>query len=266
MFALTGCISKDGQYLREGDRDLQNHNYGSAKTEYQRAIQDNPKLIDAQRGLADVDEIDDDVSGAARQWAIVSQLDRSDTRAFAKACYYKHLHDLVYATNRAITEIKAGQVDEGVNALRDVLSETRQKVVFGKAIEAAREAGPIIFGEADELVRQRKYFDAISAYATGLRDYVMIAEASHAPKLDPAADQLMKSLGAAAKEGNTPNSPLRILNEIIAYDPDENVAKAGLARIYLARDPPNYSAAANLLEQAGASDGEVRALRARDRH
>jgi hypothetical protein len=77
---------------------------------------------------------------------------------------------------------------------------------------------------------------------------------------------LMKSLGAAAKEGNTPNSPLRILNEIIAYDPDENVAKAGLARIYLARDPPNYSAAANLLEQAGASDGEVRALRARDRH
>jgi hypothetical protein len=76
----------------------------------------------------------------------------------------------------------------------------------------------------------------------------------------------MHKANEAAKEGNTPDLMFRLLNDIIAFDPDNKSANIELAQVYLRRKPPDYDTAADLMERAGAPDNEVKKLRAEAKH
>ncbi|HTY54181.1 MAG TPA: hypothetical protein VMB26_03215, partial [Candidatus Binataceae bacterium] len=104
--------------------------------------------------------------------------------------------------------------------------------------------------------------EAVKTYTLAINGYMYIAQANQKP-LDPGADAIMHKVNEAAKAANQPDLTFKLLNDVLTADPDNKTANIELAQVYIRRNPPDYSTAADLMERAGASDAEVKAMRAR---
>ena len=259
---LGGCMSKAKRHLYAAKDLFEKRDLKGAKLELREAIKDDPGLLDAHKALAHVDEYLGDEEGAAREY-IASRLDPSDAKLLNKARFYRQMRELESAAGKALDDIKAGQVEEGINTLNNIAADTKHRGAHDRAVAALREAAPLIAGQADSSYQAKKYDDAVKDYGLAIRAYLTIAEAAGKQHLDPKVEPLMRSLNAAAGAGGAQDRAFAILNDVVAFDPDNKVANAELAKAYLARKPPDYATAADLMERAGVPDAEVKSLRAR---
>jgi Tfp pilus assembly protein PilF len=261
---LGGCMSKAKRHLYAAEDLFEKRDLKGAKLELREAIKDDPGLLDAHKALAHVDEYLGDEEGAAREYEIASRLDPADVKLLNKARYYRQMRELEMSAGKALDDIKAGQVEEGINTLSGIAADTKHKSARDRAVATLREAAPLIAGQGDSLYQAKKYDDAVKSYGLAIRAYLMISEATGKQHLDPKVEPLMRSLNAAAgAAGGAQDRAFAILNDVVAFDPDNKVANAELAKAYLARKPPDYTTAADLMERAGAPEAEVKSLRAR---
>jgi tetratricopeptide (TPR) repeat protein len=263
---ITGCMSKAKRHLYNAEDLFEKRDLKGAKAELEESVKLDPNLLDAHKSLAHVDEYVGDFDGAAHEYDTAAMLDPTDQKVMNKARYYRQMKELANSADKGLEDIKAGQVEEGLKTLKDILTQTKERMAHQRAVDALTKAGPIIAQQADDLAKQGKYQDAINDYAFAIRAYLLIAETSKKQQLDPAADATMKSLSAAAKAAGTPDRPFQILNEVLTVDQDNKTAKIELAQVYLSRTPPdetNVSNAADLMEGAGAPDADVAKLRAK---
>ncbi|HTY55903.1 MAG TPA: hypothetical protein VMB26_11905 [Candidatus Binataceae bacterium] len=271
LFAITamagagtwGCMSKAKRHLYAAEDLFEKRDLKGAQVELREAIKDDPNLLDAHKSLAHVDEYLGDEQGAEQEYEIASRLDPTDTKLFSKARYYRQLRELENSAGKALDDIKAGRDEEGLNTLKTILTDTNHKTAHDNALASLREAAPLIAQQGNSLYQAKKYDDAVNADGQAIRAYMMIAEATGKQQLDPAAEPVMRSLTAAAEAGGSRDRAFTILNDVVAFDPENKAANAELAKAYLMRQPPDYSSAADLMERAGASDAEVKAMRAR---
>ena len=260
---LGGCMSKAKRHLYAAEDLFEKRDLKGAKLELLEAIKADPDLLDAHKSLAHVDEYLGDEEGAAREYEAASRLDPTDTKLLNKARYYRQMRELESAASRALDDIKAGRAEEGLNTLNGIATDTKHKSARDKAIAALRDAAPMLAQQGDSLNQAKKYDDAVKNYGLALRAYITIGQASGKPQLDPKADAPIRSINAAAAAGGATDRAFAILNDVVAFDPDNKAANAELAKAYLARKPPDYATAADLMERAGASEAEVKSLRAR---
>jgi len=260
---LAGCMSKAKRHLYAAEDLFEKRDLKGARDELKEAIKADPDLLDAHKSLAHVDEYLGDEEGAGREYEIASRLDPSDTKLSNKAHYYSQMRELQNSADKALDDIKAGHVEEGLNTLKSIITNSKYKPARDRAVAALGEAAPLIAHQGDALNEAKKYDDAVTTYSLAIRAYLMLAEASGKSQLDPAAGPVMQSLNAAAAAGGARDHAFSTLNDVVAFDPENKVANAELAKAYLARQPPDYGTAADLMERAGASDAEVKAMRAR---
>jgi Tfp pilus assembly protein PilF len=261
--ALGGCMSKAKRHLYTAEDLFEKRDLKGAKIELEAAIKDDPNLLDAHKSLAHVDEYLGDEEGAAREYEAASRLDPADNKLLNKARYYRQMRELENSANKALDDIKAGRGEEGIGTLGNILTETKQKAAHDRALDALRKAAPLIAQQGDSLQQEKKYDEALKNYGLAIRAWQMVAEASGKQQFDPKADSLIRSINIAAQAGGLPDRAFTILNDVVGFDPDSKVANAELAKAYLARKPPDYATAADLMERAGASEAEVKAMRAR---
>ena len=261
--ALGGCMSKAKRHLYAAEDLFEKRDLKGAKVELQEAIEDDPNLLDAHKSLAHVNEYLGDEEGAAREYEAASRLDPADNKLLNKARYYRQMRELEHSANKALDDIRAGRAEEGITTLNNILTETKQKAAHERAVDALRKAAPLIAQQGDSLQQAKKYDEAIKTYALAIHAWQMIAEAGGKQQFDPQVDSLIRSINTAAQAGRIPDRAFTILNDIVGFDPENKVANAELAKAYLAHKPPDYTTAADLMERAGASDAEVKALRAR---
>lgn len=264
--SLGGCMSKAKRHLYAAEDLFEKRDLSGAQRELQEAIKDDPNLLDAHKSLAHIDEALGDEDGAAQEYETASRLDPADQKLLSKARYYHFLKQTENSIDEASGDIKAGKYEEGLGMLKDALKEARSKEVRQKALEALAKDGPVIAQQADDLATQKKYDDAIKAYDSAVRVYMLMAEASGKTQLDPASDKILHSANAAAKASGMPDRTFRLLNDVLTVDPDNKAANMELAQVYLSRTPPDYDTAADLMERAGAPDAEVAKLRAKAKH
>ncbi len=260
---LPGCMSKAKRHLYAAEDLFEKRDLKGAKLELREAIKEDPDLLDAHKSLAHVDEYLGDEEGAAREYETASRLDPADTKLLNKARYYRQMRELEGAAGKALDDIKAGRAEEGINTLNGIAADTKHRGARDRAIAVLREAAPLIAEQGDSSSQAKKYDDAVKNYALAIRAYLLIGESTGKQRLDPKVEPLMRSLDAA---GGGQDRSFGILNDVVAFDPDNKVANAELAKAYLARKPPDYATAADLMERAGASDAEVKSLRARAKH
>jgi tetratricopeptide (TPR) repeat protein len=263
---LGGCMSKAKRHLYTAEDLFEKGDLKGAKVELEESVRLDPDLADAHKSLAVIAEKLGDQEEAGREYDAVSRLDPEDKSAMGKARYFRQMKQLENSTGKALDDVKAGHIEDGINTLKEVLTQTKQKSAHDAAVASLRKAAASIAQQGYALYQQKKYQDAINTYAMGLKAYILIQDATQAPKIDPGADWFMKSINAAARAGNTPDRPFKILSDVVAADPETNVANNELAQIYLARNPPDYGTAADLLERAGASENQVKSLRAKAKH
>ena len=256
-------MSKARRHLYAAEDLFEKRDLKGAKLELEEAIKDDPNLLDARKSLAHVSEYLGDEEGAAREYEAASRLDPTDNKLVNKARYYRQMRELADSANKALDDIKTGRAEEGINTLNSILTETKQKGAHERALDALRKAAPLIAQQGDSLQQAKKYDEAIKTYGLAIRAWQMIAEASGKQQFDPQADSLIRSINTAARAGRIPDRAFTILNDIVAFDPENSTANAELAKAYLAHKPPDYATAADLMERAGAPEAEVKALRAR---
>ncbi|MGD0073768.1 MAG: hypothetical protein ABSD31_05450 [Candidatus Binataceae bacterium] len=260
---LAGCMSKAKRHLYAAEDLFEKRDLKGAKLELREAIKEDPDLLDAHKSLAHVDEYLGDEEGAAREYETASRLDPADTKLLNKARYYRQMRELEGAASKALDDIKAGRAEEGINTLNGIAADTKHRGARDRAIAALREAAPLIAEQGDSSSQAKKYDDAVKNYGLAIRAYLMIAESTGKQQLDPKVEPLMRSLDAAAEAGGVQDRAFGILNDVVAFDSENKVANAELAKAYLARKPPDYATAADLMERAGAPDAEVKSLRVR---
>jgi tetratricopeptide (TPR) repeat protein len=260
---LCGCMSKAKRHVYAAEDLFEKRDLKGAQVELREAIKDDPDMLDAHKSLAHVDEYLGDEQGAEQEYEIASRLDPTDSKLFNKARYYRQLRELENSAGKALDDIKAGRDDEGLNTLKTILTDTSHKTAHDNALASLREAAPLIAQQGNAFYQAKKYDDAVIADGQAIRAYTMIAEATGKQQLDPAAEQVMRSLSAASQAGGSRDRAFTILNDVVAFDPENKVANAELAKAYLMRQPPDYATAADLMERAGAPDSEVKAMRAR---
>ena len=124
----------------------------------------------------------------------------------------------------------------------------------------------MIAQDGDDLIAQKKYDEALKAYDSSIRAYMLIAQAGGKSSLDPASDKILHSANDAAKASGNPDAAFRLLNDVLTIDPDDKTANLELAQVYLSRQPPDYDTAADLMERGGAPDAEVAKLRKKAKH
>jgi len=263
MAPIAGCMSKAKKHLYKAEDLFEKRDLQGAKVELEAAIKEDAGLLDAHKSLAHVDEYLGDQEGAAREYDAASRLDPTDQKMMQKARYYRQMKELENSTDKALESIKAGQIEDGINTLRDILTQTKTKSAHEKAVAGLRKGASSIAQQGYALFQKKDYQGAINLYAQGLRCFIMIEEATGQSKLEPGADWLMRSINAAAKAGNTPDRPFKVLSDVVAVDPENKVANVELAQVYLARNPPDYGTAADLLERGGATDAQVKAMRSK---
>jgi len=263
---LGGCMSKAKRHLYAAEDLFEKRDLKGAKLELEAAIKDDPDLLDAHKSLAHVDEYLGDEEGAGREYEAASRLDPADSKVLNKARYYRQMRELENSASKALDDIKAGRAEEGVSTLNAILNDSKHKSARDRAVAALRNAAPIIAQQGDSLYQAKKYDDAVKTYGLAIRAYLLIAEATNKAQLDPKAEGSIRSLNAAATAGGVPDRAFTILNDVVAFDPDNKVANTELAKAYLARKPPDYATAADLMERAGAPEAEVKSLRARAKH
>ena len=260
---LGGCMSKAKRHLYAAEDLFEKRDLKGAKLELREAIKDDPGLLDAHKSLAHVNEYLGDEEGAAREYEIASRLDPADNKLLNKARYYRQMRELENSAGKALDDIKAGRAEEGINTLNSIATDTKHKSAHDRAAAALREAAPLIAQQGDSLYQAKKYDEAVKTYGLAIRAYLMIAEATGKQQLDPKAEPSLRSLNAAAEAGGVRDRAFTILNDVVAFDADNKVANAELAKAYLTRKPPDYATAADLMERAGAPEAEVKSLRAR---
>jgi hypothetical protein len=165
------------------------------------------------------------------------------------------------SSGKALDDIKAGKVEEGVRNLKDIMVSSRIPAARQKALRALGDAVPIIEKIGDQQVQDKKYADAVNTYDQGIRAAMLLARAHKMETLGPDADPMMHKINQAAKAGGTPDATFKLFNDVIGDYPDDKTANIELAQVYLSKTPPDYDTAADLEERGGAPDDEVRKLR-----
>jgi tetratricopeptide (TPR) repeat protein len=263
---LGGCQSESKKHLYKAEDLFEKRDLEGAQKELQLAIQADPNNVDAHKSLAHIDEFLGDQDGAAKEYEAASALDPSDQKIMQKARMYRAIQEMVNNANKAVDQVKSGDAEGGMRALKDALMASKSKYLRDKTIGYIKQAIPIIVQQADQQVKDKKYQDAIKSYEEAIRGYMLMAEASQTHTLDPAADAVLHSANEAAKDGGMPDATFKLLNDVLTVDPDNKSANLELAQVYLRRTPPDYDTAADLEERAGAPDADVKKLRDEAKH
>jgi tetratricopeptide (TPR) repeat protein len=258
---VSGCQSEAKKHLYKAEDLFEKRDLEGAKKELELSIKDDPSSLDAHKALANIDEALGDQEGAAREYMAASALDPTDQKLLDKARLFKQLEDLANSSGKALDDIKAGKVDEGVATLKEIMVTTRIPAAREKAVIALSDSLPIIEKIGDQQVADKKYTDAINTYEQGIRGAMLLARAHKSDKLGPDADPMMHKINEAAKAAGTPDANFKLFNDVIGDYPDDAAANLELAQIYLSRTPPDYDTAADLEERGGAPDDQVRKLR-----
>jgi len=258
---LGGCQSESKKHLYKAEDLFEKRDLEGAQKELQLAIQADPNNVDAHKSLAHIDEFLGDQDGAAKEYEAASALDPSDQKIMQKARMYRSIQEMVNNANKAVDQVKSGDAEGGMRALKDALVASKSKYLRDKTSGYIRQAIPIIVQQADQQVKDKKYQDAIKNYDQAIRGYMLLAEASQGHTLDPGADAVLHSANEAAKDGGMPDATFKLLNDVLTVDPDNKTANLELAQVYLRRTPPDYDTAADLEERAGAPDADVKKLR-----
>jgi tetratricopeptide (TPR) repeat protein len=269
---LGGCMSKSDKLVYdandkakkalESSPDVREQLLEQARTELQEAVKEDPKNLNGWKLLAQIDDVLGHEEDAAKDYDSASELDPTDQKLLAKARYYKQLQDMANSSDSALADIKAGKIEDGERQLKDILVQTRFAAARQKAIKALSESIPIVEQQGDQQAQAKNYPDAIKTYEQGIRAAMLLAQASSGGKMGPEADSMLHKINDAAQTGGTPDATERILNDVLAVDPDNKTANMELAQVYLRRTPPDYDTAADLEERAGAPDDQVSKLRA----
>ena len=258
---VSGCQSEAKRHLYKAEDLFEKRDLDGAKKELELSIKADPSNLDAHKSLAHIDEALDDSEGAAREYAAASALDPTDQKILDKARLYKQLMDLANSSDKALADVKAGKVEDGVRQLKDILVQTKFKKAREKAVAALGDALPEIEKQGDAQMAAKKYADAINTYDQGVRAAMLLAKAHGATSLGDQGNSLMHKVNEAAKAAGTPDATFKLLNDVIGVYPDDKTANIELAQVYLMRKPPDYDTAADLEERANVPDDQVRKLR-----
>jgi Tfp pilus assembly protein PilF len=257
----SGCQTEAKKHLYKAEDLFEKRDLDGAKKELELSIKADPNSLDAHKSLAHIDEALGDSEGAAREYMAASTLDPADQKLLDKTRLYKQLQDLANSSGKALDDVKAGKVEQGVGELKDVLVQTRFATAREKAVAALAEAIPIIEKQGDQQMQDKKYTDAANTYEQGVRAAMLLARARKMETLGPEATPLMHKVNEAAKAAGTPDLTFKLFNDVIGVYPDDKTANIELAAVYLRKTPPDYDTAADLEERGGAPDDEVRKLR-----
>jgi len=258
---ISGCQSESKKHLYKAEDLFEKRDVAGAQKELQLAIQADPNNVDAHKSLAHIDEFLGDQEGAAKEYEAASALDPSDQKIMQKARMYRAIQEMINNANKAVDQVKSGDAEGGMRALKDALVASKSKFLRDKTVGYINEAIPIIVQQADQQVKDKKYQDALKSYDEAIRGYMLLAQTSQDHKLDPAADAVLHSANEAAKSADTPDATFKLLNDVLTVDPDNKTANMELAQVYLRRTPPDYDTAADLEERGGAPDADVKKLR-----
>jgi Tfp pilus assembly protein PilF len=258
---VSGCQSEAKKHLYKAEDMFEKRDLEGAKKELELSIKADPSDVDAHKSLAHIDEALGDDEGAGREYNAASALDSTDQKLLDKARLYKQLEAMANSSGKALDDIKAGKVEEGVRNLKDIMVSSRIPAARQKALRALGDAVPIIEKIGDQQVQDKKYADAVNTYDQGIRAAMLLARAHKMETLGPDADPMMHKINQAAKAGGTPDATFKLFNDVIGDYPDDKTANIELAQVYLSKTPPDYDTAADLEERGGAPDDEVRKLR-----
>jgi tetratricopeptide (TPR) repeat protein len=258
---VSGCQSEAKKHLYKAEDLFEKRDLEGAKKELQLSIKADPNDADAHKSLAHIDEALGDDEGAGREYNAASAFDPTDEKLLAKARLYKQLADLANSSGKALDDVKAGKVTEGIGTLKEIMVTTRIPAAREKAVNALMDAIPIIEKIGDQQMQDKKYADAVQTYDQGIRAAMLMARAHKMETLGPDADPMMHKINQAAKAAGTPDATFKLFNDVIGDYPDDKTANLELAQVYLSKTPPDYDTAADLEERGGAPDDEVRKLR-----
>ncbi len=258
---VSGCQSEAKRHLYKAEDLFEKRDLDGAKKELELSLKADPNSLDAHKSLAHIDEAIGDDEGAGREYNAASALDPADQKLMDKARLFKKLEEFANSSGKALDDIKAGKVTEGVAMLKDIMVTTRIPAAREKAVNALMDAIPIIEKIGDQQMQDKKYTDAINTYEEGIRAAMLMAKAHKMDALGPDADPMMHKITQAAKDARTPDATFKLFNDVIGVYPDDKVANLELAQVYLSKTPPDYDTAAELEERGGAPDDEVRKLR-----
>jgi tetratricopeptide (TPR) repeat protein len=268
VLTATGCQSSAKKHLYKAEDLFEKRDLKGAQAELRESVKEDPNLTDAHNSLARVDEYLHDYDEAGKEFMIASQQDPTNQKLRGKASYYRHLQQLTQQADSALDTIKSGDGVQGMSDLKGSLQEASKanlsKATTDHIIDDLRQGVVVIVQQADHQVQQQKYGDAMKTYDQAVRGYMLLALATKQQNLDPAVDAVMHSAGQAAQKGGPDASQMlsTLLNDVLTFDPDDKTANLELAQLSLHENPPDYSTAADLMERAGASDAEVKKLRA----
>ena len=258
---VSGCQSEAKKHLYAAEDLFEKRDLDGAKKELEESIKDDPSLLDAHKSLAHIDEALGDQEGAAKEYMAASALDPTDQKLLDQARLYKQLEDLENSSGKALDDIKAGNVTQGIGTLKDILMTAKIPAARQKAVAALSDSIPIIEKIGDQQMTDKKYTDAVATYEQGIRAAMMLSRVHKSDTLEPDADPMMQKISDAAKAAGTPDATFKLFNDVIGDYPDDKVANMQLAAVYLSRTPPDYDTAADLEERGGAPDDQVRKLR-----
>jgi tetratricopeptide (TPR) repeat protein len=260
-FAIAGCQSSAKKHLYKAEDMFEKRDLKGAQVELREAVKEDPNLTDAHNSLARVDEYLKDYDEAGKEFMIASQQDPGNQKTMAKARYYRYLQQITQQGDKALDEVKSGDSENGMKDLKAALQETKTSESRAHIVDNLRQAIPVVVQQAEEKSQQKQYAESVTIYQRAIQGYMYIAEATQKP-MDKSADAVMHKANEAAKAAGTPDMMFKILNDVMIADPDNKTANIELAQVYIRRKPPDYSTAADLMERAGASDSEVKKLRA----
>ena len=258
---VSGCQSEAKKHLYAAEDLFEKRDLDGAKKELELSIKDDPSLLDAHKSLAHIDEALGDQEGAAKEYMAASALDPTDQKLLDQARLYKQLEDLENSSGKALDDIKAGNVTQGIGTLKDILMTAKIPAARQKAVAALSDSIPIIEKIGDQQMADKKYPDALATYEQGIRAAMLLSRVHKSDTLEPDADPMMQKISDAAKAAGTPDATFKLFNDVIGDYPDDKVANMQLAAVYLSRTPPDYDTAADLEERGGAPDDQVRKLR-----
>jgi tetratricopeptide (TPR) repeat protein len=258
---VSGCQSESKKHLYKAEDLFEKRDLDGAKKELELSIRADPNNLDAHKSLAHIDQALGDEEGAAKEYMAASALDPTDQKLLDQARLYKQLQDMANSSGQALDKIKAGQVTEGVEQLKTIITTSRIASAQQKAVSTLSDAIPIIEKVGDQQVADKKYTDALNTYEQGIRAAMLLARAHKMDTLGTDADPMMHKMTEAAKLAGTPDATFKLFNDVIGVYPDDKVANMELAAVYLSRTPPDYDTAADLEERGGAPDDQVRKLR-----
>ncbi len=260
-FTLAGCQSEAKKHLYKAEDLFEKRDLKGAQAELRESVKDDPNLTDAHNSLARVDEYLHDYDEAGKEFMIASQLDPTNQKTMAKARYYRYLQQVTQQADKALDEVKGGDSENGMKDLKAALQETKTEESRKHVLNDVEQAIPVVVAQGDQQAGKKQYVDAVKTYEQALRGYMYIAEVNKQP-LEPGADAVMHKANEAANAGGVPDMVFKLFNDVLTADPDNKVANIELAQIYIRKKPPDYSTAADLMERGGASDAEVKKLRA----